>query len=290
MSTKELTLSSLRPVTMAAFLLGLASVTALRAETDARAIIRRSVAADERNWKVARNYGFSERVDARHLDSQGRLKSKDVKIYDVTLPEGSPYRRLAGRDDKPLPPGEEKEEQEKLATSIAERRKESAVQRALRLAEYESRPDWQREAWHELPEAFDFRLTEEVRLDGNDLYVIEATPRQGYQPRSRTAKVLVHLQGKLWVDKQDYRLVRAEVEVVNTIRVGLFLVRLAKGSRAAFEQTWVNDAVWLPRRVQVFASARLGLVKVLHIEQEVIFSKYREFQTASLVIAHMRAK
>ena len=285
-----MTLSSLRPVTMAAFLLGFASVTAVRAETDARAIIRRAVAADERNWKVARNYGFSERVDLRRLDPQGRLKSKDIKIYDIMLLEGSPYRRLAGRDDLPLPPGDERKEQEKLAKSIAERRKETAAQRALRLAEYESRPDWQREAWNELPEAFDFRLTEEPRSDGNSLYVIEATPRPGYQPRSRTAKVLVHLQGRLWVDKQDYHLVKAEVEVVDTISVGLFLVRLAKGSRAAFEQTWVNDAVCLPRRVQVFASARLGLVKVLHIEQEVIYSKCREFQTASLVIAHMRAK
>ena len=83
---------------------------------------------------------------------------------------------------------------------------------------------------------------------------------------------------------------KAEVEVVDTISVGVFLVRLAKGSRAAFEQTRVNDEVWLPRRVQVFASARLGLLKVLHIEQEVIYSKCREFQTGSLVIAHMKAR
>lgn len=285
-----MTLSYLRSVTMAAFLPSLASVTALRAETDAREIIRCAVAADERNWKVAGNYGFSERVDARRLDSQGRLKSKDVKIYDVTLPEGSPYRRLAGRDDQPLPPGEEKKEQEKLARSIAERRKETAVQRALRVAEYEGRPDWQRESWHELPEAFDFRLTADERWDGNSLYVIEATPRQGYQPRSRTAKALIHIKGKLWVDKQDCHLVKAEVEVVDTISVGLFLVRLAKGSRAAFEQTRVNDEVWLPRRVQVFLSARLGLLKVLHIEQEMTYSKSREFQSGSLVIAHMKTR
>jgi hypothetical protein len=100
---------------MRALLLGLASATALVANMDAREIVRRAVAADERNWKVARNYGFSERVDARRLDSQGQLKSKDVTIYDVTLLEGSPYRRLAGRDDRPLPPGDEKKEREKLA-------------------------------------------------------------------------------------------------------------------------------------------------------------------------------
>jgi hypothetical protein len=102
--------------------------------------------------------------------------------------------------------------------------------------------------------------------------------------------VLVHLQGKLWVDKQDYQLVKVEVEVVDTISVGLFLFRLSKGSRASFEQTRVNDDVWLPRRVQVFASARLGLLKMLHIEQEVIYSKCREFQTGSFLISHRKAR
>jgi hypothetical protein len=78
--------------------------------------------------------------------------------------------------------------------------------------------------------------------------------------------------------------------VVDTISVGLFLVRLAKGSRAAFEQTRVNDEVWLPRRLQVFASARLGLLKVLHIEHEVVYSKCREFQTGSFIISFLIPK
>ena len=63
--------------------------------------------------------------------------------------------------------------------------------------------------------------------------------------------------------------------------MGLFLVRVAKGSRAAFEQTFVNEEVWLPHRVQAFASARLGLLKVLRFEQEISYTKCREFQTGA---------
>jgi hypothetical protein len=218
------------------------------------------------------------------------VKSQEVSIHDVMLLDGSPYRRLVARDDRPLPPGEDKKEQEKLARSIAERRGETAAQRAQRLAEYDSRPEWQREAWRELPEAFDFRLAAEEVWDGHSLYVIEATPRQGYQPRSGTAKMLAHLRGKLWVDRQDYHLVKAEVDVVETISVGLFLVRVAKGSRAAFEQALVDDEVWLPRRVQAFVSARLGLLKVLRFEQEVSYTKCREFQADSPIISQMKAR
>jgi len=277
-------------VEMRALLLGFAGATALLGQVDAREMIRRAVAADESNWRVARNYMFSERVDLRYLDSLGRVKSKEVETYDVTLLDGSPYRRLAARDDRPLTPGEESKEQKRLARSTVQRRKETAPQRAQRLAEYEKRPEWQREAWRELPKAFDFRLAGEELWNGNSLYVIQATPRQGYQPRSRTAEALTHLQGKLWVDKQDYYLVKAEVEVVDTISVGLFLVRVAKGSRAAFELTRVNDEVWLPRHVRAFASARVGLFKVLRIQQEVSYSKCREFQTDSTIISQMTAR
>lgn len=265
----------------------LASSSTLRAGEDAREIIRRTVLADERNWLAARNYGFSERVDARRLDDEGRLKSKDVTSYDVLLLAGSPYRRLATRNDHPLPPNDERKEQEKLAQSIAERRKESPAQRATRLAEYVGRPGWQREAWHELPDAFDFRLTGHETLDGTSLHVIEATPRREYRPRSRTARVMAQLAGKLWIDPTDFRLVKAEVRVVETISVGLILVRLAKGSRAAFEQTMVSRDVWLPCRVQVHASARVGLIRMLHIEQEVIYSKSREFQADSLLVTRL---
>jgi hypothetical protein len=278
------------PLQTRVLLLILASATALLGQSDARDVIRRAVAADERNWKVARNYNFSERVNLRYLDSQGRVKSQEISIHDVMLLDGSPYRRLVARDDRPLPPGEETKEQEKLARGIAERREETAAQREQRLAEYDRRPEWQREAWRELPEAFDFRLAAEEVWDGHSLHVIEATPRQGYQPRSRTAKLLAHLQGKLWVDRQDYHLVKAEVEVVDTISVGLFLVRVAKGSRAVFEQTLVNSEVWLPRQVRAFVSARLGLLKMLRIEQEISYSRCREFQTDSPIISQIRAR
>ena len=273
-----------------ALLMILASATALPGQVDAREVIRRTVAADERNWKVARNYTFSERVNLRYLDSESRVKSQEVKIHDVMMLEGSPYRRLVSRNDRPLPPAEERKEQERLARSIVERRKETAAKRALRLAVYVSRPEWQREAWRELTEAFDFRLAAEEMWDGHSLYVIEATPRQGFQPRSSTAKVFVHLRGKLWVEKQDYHLVRAEVEAVDTIWLGLFLVRVAKGAHAAFEQTRVNDEVWLPRQVRAIVSARVGLLKVLHIEQEISYSKCREFQTDLPIISQMKAR
>src|SRR5690348_8135120 len=127
-------------------------------QPDARDIMRRSVDANDRNWKIARNYTFLERSEERQLDSAGRVKSKEVKTYDVTLLEGSPYLRLVERDDRPLPPAEEKREQEKLQKSNVERLKESLAQRQQRIDDYEKRRERQRKTMHEVEDAFDFKI------------------------------------------------------------------------------------------------------------------------------------
>ena len=278
------------PFQIRAWLLTLAGASVLFGQADALQIIRRAIAADERNWKVARHYAYSERVVVRYVDDQGSLKSQEVSLRDVMLLDGSPYRRLVELNDRPLSVAHEKKEQRKLARSIAERQRESATLRAERLAEYASRPEWQREAWQDLPVAFDFRLVSEEIWDGRRMYVIHASPRQDYQPRSLTGKVLARLRAILWVDEQDYHIAKAEAEVIDTIAVGLFLVRVTKGSRATLEQARMNDEVWLPRQVRTFASARLGLLKVLRVEQEITYSKCRVVQAALPAMSRVQAK
>jgi hypothetical protein len=272
------------PVDLRLVLLGLAFTTALLGQVDAREVIRNAVAADERNWKIARNYRFLERVELRRLDSQGGLESTEVKTYDITLQEGTPYRQLVQRDDRPLPATEVRREQESFAKSIAGRRQETTAERAKRLSAYEGRPDWQREAWRELPDAFEFRLLGDGSFKGHSIFVIEAIPRQGYQPRSRTAKLFGSLKGRFWVDQQDHQIVKVEAEVIDSISVWLFLVRVAKGSRATLELTRVSDGVWLPDRLQVFASARLGLLKIFRFEQRVDYSRYDPVSAVSRTI------
>src|SRR5208283_3885342 len=101
-------------------LLGVASTTALLGQVDAREIIRNAVAADGRNWRIARNYTFLDRVELRRLDAQGKVKLSEAHTYDVTLQEGTPYRQLVQRNDCRLLPTEEKREKESFTKSIAE--------------------------------------------------------------------------------------------------------------------------------------------------------------------------
>ena len=257
-----------------ALVIGVSSAPAALGQVDARELMRQAVAADECNWRVARNYTFRQRVELRHLDGKGRLKASAAETYDVRLQEGTPYQVLVQRDDRPLTAAEEKKEQSNLVESMAERRKESEREHLKRLSVYERRPDWQREAWSELAEAFDFQLVREDETLGRRTYVIDAVPRPGYQARSHTARLFRSMKGRFWVDRQDHQMVKAEVEAAESFYVGFFLVRVLKGSRATLELTNVSEGVWMPDQLRVFASARVGLLVPLHIEQSIAYSRY----------------
>jgi hypothetical protein len=271
-------------VLMRAVLL-LAAACTLTAAQDPREIVRRSVQLMDQNMAIARNYTFLERSETRELDSDAHVKTRKILLYDVTILEGSPYRRLVGKDDHPLSPEEERVERKKLADSIAQRRKETPAERARRIADWEKKRQREREPLDELPDAFNFQMAGEGQIDGRDAWIIDATPRSGYRGRSAMAKLFPKFRGKLWIDKADYQWVKTEAEATDNISWGLFIARLSKGARLDIQMTRVNDEVWLPKRIEAKASARLALVKKYRIESDTSFSNYRKFQVESRVVS-----
>jgi hypothetical protein len=265
----------------------LAAVCSLAAapNDDPREIVRRSVQLMDHNLALARNYTFLERAETRELESAGHVKTRKIMQYDVTMLEGSPYRRLVGKDDHPLSPDEERAEQTKLQDSIAQRRKETPDQHAKRIAEWEKRRQREREPLDEIPDAFNFRLVGDAQIDGRDAWIIEATPRPGYHARSSMAKLFPKFRGKLWIDKGDLQWVRTQAEVTDNISWGLLVARLAKGARLDVQMARVNDEVWLPKRIEANASGRVALVKMFRIEAETSYSNYRKFQVESSIVA-----
>lgn len=276
-------------VSMRAFLF-LTTVLTLAAAQDPREIVRRSVQLMDHNLAAARNYTFLERSDTRELDADGRVKTHKVLLYDVTMLEGSPYRRLVGKDDHGLNPEEESIERKKLADSIAQRKKETPAEHARRIADWEKKRQREREPIDEVPDAFDFRMAGETEIDGRPAWIIEGTPRPGYRARTNLARLFSKFRGKLWIDKADFQWVKTEAEVTDTISWGLFVARLSKGARLDFQMTRVNDEVWLPKHIQAQASARLALVKKYRIEADTTFSNYRKFQVESRLIPDSNAR
>jgi hypothetical protein len=252
---------------------------------DPREIVRRSVEIDQKNIEIARSYTYLERDEERELDGAGKIKSTQSQTWDVTLLEGSPYRRLVARNDQPLSPKEQKKEEDKLRKSNEQRRKETAEQRQRRIADWERKQERQREPFRELPNAFDFRLIGEEAIAGDKVYAIDATPKPGYKPKLASAAYFPKMKARLWIDEKDYRWARVEAETLDTISFAGFLVRLAKGSRLTIEQAHINQEVWLLKSVTLRGSARVALVKGVHAELIITFSDYKKFQVDSRVVS-----
>lgn len=252
---------------------------------DPREIVRRATEVDRGNTEIARNYTFLQRQEKRETDSSGKVKSVESETWDITLQEGSPYRRLIARNDQPLSEKDQKKEEEKRRASDELRRKETPEQRERRIAEWEHRQKQRREPLRELPDAFNFTLVREESLNGGQAYVIDATPKPGYRPKSASAFFLPRVKARLWIDKNDYQWIKAEVESLDTVSFGGIVVRMAKGSKLVLEQERVNHEVWLPKLVSFRGAFRILLVKGYHGEFNINFRDYKKFQADSRVVS-----
>ena len=260
------------------------ALPAIVSAQDPLEIIRRATELDRRDAELARTYTFLQRQERRDVDSSGRLTKTESETFDVTLLEGSPYRRLVARDDKPLSPKDAGKEEAKLQHSIEDRRKETPEQRQRRVADWERKQQKQREPLKELPEAFTFTLAGEEALNGGETFVIEGAPKPGYHPKSASTAFFPKVKLRFWIDKKDYQWVRVDLESLDTITFGGFLIRLAKGSHLTIENARINNEVWLPKRAAIKGSVRVALVKVIRGEIIFTFSDYRKFQTDSRVV------
>jgi hypothetical protein len=249
-------------------------------QPDAREILRRSIELDQVNWQRMKDYTWVARDVERHLDSAGRVKSEQVNEWETLILYGEPYRRLLIHDGKPASPAE----QRKLDRYAAKLERETPRQRQRRLERFEKDREKDREFLREIPDLYDFRLEGDATIDGRAVWVISGAPKPGARPARRDARPLLKIRRRIWIDKTEYQWVRIEAETTDTISFGIFLARLNPGAKLVFEQTRVNDQVWLPRREWMRGFGRIGLLKKVAMEEEITWRNYRKFQVESKIV------
>jgi hypothetical protein len=214
---------------------------------DGRQIMRRSITATERSWEARDHYVFTEHDEDRRLDSDGRVKSRDVDVSKIVFVGTAPLEQLVEHNGRPLSAEEQRKQVEKLNKLV----RETPPERVARLREQQEN----RSFIHEVLEGFNFQLVGEEVINLRPAYVLRATPRPGYRPRGKYGKLMCKVEGKLWVDKQDFGWVKVEGDVTQSFSMGLFLARVLRGSHITMEQTLFDDGIWMPKRIEMRASA-----------------------------------
>jgi hypothetical protein len=251
---------------------------------DAREIVRRSVELDQANWLRRADYTWMGHLRERHFDSHDQVTSDHQEAWETIMLDGEPFRRDIDRDGKPLPADEQRKQQQKLDKATAKLDNETPEEKQRHAADYEKTRRREREFLLEIPDAFDFQLEGDGKIDGRDVWIVSGVPKPGYHARSREGAALLKIHGKMWIDKTGYQWVRLEAQTTETISFGWFLARLNPGAKLVFEQTRINDEVWLPKREYLSGTGRIGLVKRVAEDQEITWSDYKKFRVDSKVI------
>jgi hypothetical protein len=211
-------------------------------------IVQRSVEANANDWKAAPDYDYFER---------DRQPGGGTKTYQELMILGSPYERLVAVNGKALAAEQQSHEQQKLDSTIVQRRNESQRQRAERIAKYERDRKRDQLLMEQLTKALDFVLVGQQKLDGYDVYVLKATPRGNYQPPNMETEVLKGMQGKLWIDTQTFQWVKVEAQVIRPVSIEGFLAEVEPGTRFELEKMPVEDGIWLPKHFAMKSQAKV---------------------------------
>ncbi len=238
-------------------------------------LVQRSARRIAEDWKQAPNYSFIEREVESKRDSRPSVKS-----YEVLMIDGSPYNRLIGEDDKPLPAGGKADEERKLQSEIRKRQRESEEQRSRRLGKYLKERHQDLALLTGMVDAFAFQQVGEETVDGHDCWVLDANPKPGYQPVNRETKVLAGMRGRLWIDKASGQWARVRAQVFQNVSFYGFLAKVHPGTSFLLEQEPVAENLWLPKhfKTQVSASV-LGVFNQDSVEDET-YSNYRPMSQA----------
>ena len=251
------------------------------AETNPNQLVRKCAEQMNKSVRLESSYTYKFLDETKNLDRNGAVKETHRKLVEIVYFAGKPNEHLLEKDGKPLPASEQKHEEEKMNHAASEAAKLTDEQRETRQAKLDHEREKDNEWLQYIPRAYNFSTQPAVDLNGRPTYVLNATPKEDY--RGKYAGMLRKTKAKLFIDQADYTLARVEAEVLEPITFGLFLGRLSEGTRISFEQLRINDEIWLPKTATVHANAR-ALVKTYRIDERLVFSDYRKFQSDSRIV------
>jgi hypothetical protein len=264
-----------RAVTFLSGCLLLPAACAMADGPDPVDLIRKSITAEDANGAKAQQYAYREYKTQRGLDRNGKETDRETQTWDVIGLEGSTYRKLVMKNDKPLPPKEQKREDERLRKETELRKKETPEQRRNRTFSFSYSLSFN---YNRILDIFDVRYVGEERVEGRRTYVIEGTPKPDFRPTNDNDKEMLNYRMRVWLVQDDFCFARTDWEVIGDHS------RMQQGSQIRIDHAKNGDGVWLPTLLTFRYTARFFKMMNVRGEMTAAFSDYHKFQVDSRVL------
>jgi hypothetical protein len=265
------------------------------ANLDIPALLRDLSKNQDDTDKRINDYTFTQKVTEREMSDKGEVKKEKTSVYEVyPILDYGWVQKLVSENGAALSPDRTAKEQKRVAEEL-----EKAEREAPKLKEKRERKRAERKAKRRAKtgeagngeEADDVEISTFLRacefvsprrehFRDRNVIVFDFRPRPGFKPSNTAESIVSKLSGVIWVDPAERQVVRLEARLVDSFKVGGgLLASIKSGSAFVFEQTRLDDGVWLPRFSQVNVSARVMLFAGMTVNETQEFSDYKRFST-----------
>src|SRR5216684_2495672 len=234
--------------------------------------------------KLKENYAGSESEEETEFEGNGKVKKHEVNEYTFFYLNGDEITTLVKKDGKPLSDAEQKKENEKTQKRIEEHQKRAAKKEAKEEKAKEEGKDKEDEPGIEVfLRACQFVNPRRERFRGQDVLVFDFEPNPEFKPHKLVEKLVQKLAGVVWVDEKAHDVARLEAYFTGDMKIGGgLLANLQKGTSFVFEQSFVNNEVWLPTYEEAHVGVRVLLLKSIQVNEVTRYTDYKKFNVESI--------
>src|SRR5438876_1174435 len=235
--------------------------------------------------KLKENYTGTRAEEETEFESNGKVKKREVTEYTFFYLNGEEVSTVVKKDGKPLSDAEQKKENEKTQKRIEELQKRKTKKEAKEeKAKEEGKSEEKDEPGIEIfLRACQFVNPRRERFRGQDVLVFDFEPNPEFKAHKLVEKVVQKLAGVVWVDEKAHDVARLEAYFTGDMKIGGgLLANLQKGTSFVFEQSFVNNEVWLPTYMEAHVGVRFLLVKGIKASIVTRYWDYKKFNVETL--------
>ncbi len=230
-------------------------------------LMRKFVARSQQEDKqrLDERYGFIERRIHDELDKNGNVKEHSDRGYQKIELDGTGYLRWIAKDGKPLTGDEIKIQHDNEQKFIEERKKKKEKapgEDSVKMDE-------------QFLSAFHFEAIGKELVNGRPAYIITVLPKSpGPSGRNSAEKLFMHMQGKVWVDVQDYGLAKVDVHLTEpTSFYGV--LGTVRQLDLELSRVFFDNSAWMPQSTKFSLEAR-KLLTTTRIRQSSQYGDYKK--------------
>ena len=186
-------------------------------------------------------------------DEKGSTSKEVVQTRDGSV------ARLVAINGKPLT-----EEQERIEADRLQRLLEQPDLQARRRKREKDDAERAQKIVHVMPDAFLYAYEGMVPGPNGPAVRLSFKPKPGFDPPDQETRVALGIQGELWIDQAQERMVRLDAHLFEDVDFGWgILGRLYKGGNIRIENADVGNHNWQLQRMKLDLTGKALMLKTL---------------------------